>query len=640
MPRGESGLRITWEGAVGLIVRKTITLLVVLLLVLTVEFLFLRVGIGVEYYIPKGASPESTESVRETLHVDESPLVQYFYFIGDMLTGKGSFDLYSYTAHRPVADVIDDSFWNTLLLFGTTLVLSLLLGLLAAYALWRMTSRKGRAVGGAVLLLLWTVPVVLVALLFLLQVVFRFDISWAFHEPVDYSSMDWFERLLYHIKQRIFPILILTLCSFGGFSLMALQGFRRVTQTQPTAAKDGGLKRPSFSKCIVSVMPNMKLNIAFIMSCVLVIEVFWILDGLGYRVQIGMFNLDLAIVDASMFLILLIVLVSGFILDLSLSLIALRSPHAAPGAAQIAGQEESVEPSSGRAHTPQSGGLLGELSWFGSEYKRSVPGIVGGVMLVAVAVLALVGPIVGDRPDIGQPFVETDPVDQFLIGARDPFLLTLAVLALSFVIGFFAGLLTLPLGKFNYPVVLVAETFIVIPILGMFFMVWLAQYGWMGIGSSFWRLVLSTALVTWAPVALVVLGRAKDVDSAYGAESSTEKGVARYGGLLTAGTRITMPDAVAALKYVAVVGSLSILAFEYSLYGSGDEATWGSMIHHYMQYQMARGDIEFNLWWILPLVGVVVMVSGFYLVLQAAQDVIEKRMHLARQASPPPPSAP
>jgi peptide/nickel transport system permease protein len=180
------GLKIDWEGALGLVIRKSITLLIVLLLVLTIEFLFFRVGVGTESYMRGEMPPEQAALLEEKLHANESIPVQYLYFIGDMLTGKGSFDLYSYSAHRPVADVIDDSFWLTLLLFGTALVLSLLLGLLCAYALWRSRSRTGRAVGSASLLLLWTAPVVLVTLFFLLQVVFRFNIGWAFQHIVDY----------------------------------------------------------------------------------------------------------------------------------------------------------------------------------------------------------------------------------------------------------------------------------------------------------------------------------------------------------------------------------------------------------------------------------------------------------------------
>jgi ABC-type dipeptide/oligopeptide/nickel transport system permease subunit len=242
-------------------------------------------------------------------------------------------------------------------------------------------------------------------------------------------------------------------------------------------------------------------------------------------------------------------------------------------------------------------------------------------MFVAMAILALVGPMVGEPfvVDYSQPNDEPDPVSQFLIGSRDPFLQTLAVVVLSMVIGFGVAILTLPFGKFNYPVVLVAECFLVFPIVGVLYMVLLVR---MNYEQWFWILVLSTVLVTWAPIALVVLRRTRETNETYRARQSTETGIARYKGLVIAGTRSTLPGAVASLKYVAVIGTLSILTYQYNLWGGPNEASWGGMISHTMQYVRFR---EFDLWWILPLVGVVVMLSAFYLVLQAAQDILEKR---------------
>jgi ABC-type dipeptide/oligopeptide/nickel transport system permease subunit len=449
--------------------------------------------------------------------------------------------------------------------------------------------------------------------------------------------MNQLERLMYHVELRIFPVLILTICSFGGFALMALQGLRRVAQDQQKNPNGRNLGRPSFSECIVSVLPDMKLNIAFIMSCVIVIEPLWNLDGIGLRAQNGMLNSDMAIVEVCVFLVLLMVLVSGFILDMCSSLVAVHFRRARGSAGRIVGGEAPFGPYPSGEKSAKSLDLLGEVRWFVSEFRRSVPGVVGGVMLVAVAVLALIGSVVVDHPDSSLPYLEdADPLDQFLLGASDPFLYALAVLALSFVIGFSAGLLSLPLRKFNYPVVLVAEAFIIFPIVGLFFMILMLPY-WSRFDDFFWRIVLSAVLVTWTPVALAILNRSKDIDNAYGLRSPRETGIARYRGLLTAGAKETIPDALASLKFVAVVSSLSILAIEYTASGA---ASWGGMIFRYMQFCLTRHDIEFNLWWILPLVGIVVMASGFYLVLQATQDILEKRVRPSREVTPSPPSGP
>ena len=623
-----------WKGAIGLVVRKTISLLIVLLLVLTVEFLFFRVGVGEDGYVPKGAI--SPGYYVEKLHFNESLLVQYFYYIGDMLTGNGAFDLFSLASHRPVADVIDDSFPRTLMLFGLTLVFSLLLGLIAAYAIWRIKNRFGKTVLQSALFIPWTVPIVFFAILFFVQIIQRFDIGWGFGPSMNYSEMSWAEHVFDDLKHRTFPIIILTICTFGGFALIAWQGISQISRSSADEVPGGNPRKLSFSECIVSVMPSLKLNVALIMSFVLFIEAFWNIDGLGYRILASLFNLDFTLADVCVFFVLLIVLVSGFIIDLFFSLLALRSSRSAPKQLQSQQTELAQPPSSG-AGGPQFGGLLSEVKWFASAYLRNVTGIVGLILFVAMAILALVGPMVGEPfvVDYDQPSDEPDPVSQFLIGSRDPFLQILAVVVLSMAIGFGVAILTLPFGKFNYPVILVAECFLVFPIVVIIYMALLVR---MSPEHWSWTIVLSTVLVTWAPVALVVLRRTRKMDETYRAKRPTETGIARYKGLVIAGTRNTLPCAVASLKYVAVIGMMSILAYQYySWWGGPDESSWGGMIGHTLQYTRF---LEFDLWWILPLVGVVVMLSAFYLVLQAAQDILEKRFPLERPSKAPSPSAP
>ncbi len=617
-----------WEGAGGLVVRKLITLLFVLLLVLTIEFLFFRVGLGPDYYIPRTANYETVQEVRDELHLNDSLFVQYFYFISDMLTGHGSFDVYSYSSHRNVSDSVTDGLSRTLMLILPAFVLSLGLGLAASHLLWRIKNRYGKIISSSVLFILWILPVMFVLLFFLLQVVSRFSIDWAIGIGAYDPGADSFARFISDMKVRLFPILIITLCSVGGFALIGTRGIRRSNQLASEGIEGEATKKPSFSECMLSVMPDIKLNIAFLMSMVFVVEVFWMLPGLSYGTMRSVWNLDTPMVEAAVFAIVMIVLVLTFLTDVFFSLFALRSARLQTGS--TIPQETTVLPTPVQVVRPvtEKWNPVAELRWFVSQYLRNLVGMIGATMLIAMALIALIGPMVSEpaHPILGQ---HPDAVSQFLIGSRESFVQTFAVIVLSFVIGFTAAIIVLPLGKFNYPVVVLAESLLVFPIVGTIMMYALTQWGNF---SSTWTLVLSTVLVTWAPITLVVLTRAKALDASFRKNHPNASSSRRYEGMVVAGIRGALPDALSSLKFISVIGSLSIFAY-VGLLSSPMNATWSGMISYSMQYM----EIEkFSLWWILPLVGIAVLVSGFYLVIRTAQEILEKRHQMSETVQPVP----
>ncbi len=597
------------HAAVGLVVRRTISLLFVVLLVLSVEFLFFRVGIGEDGYRGPYSGP-----VPEQLHFGDNIVVQYFYYLADMLTGGGVFDVYSARAHVAVSEAIGHSLPWTLFLFGSALVLSLVLGILVAHLISRTKNRNGRLIGQSSMLVLWSLPVILVATFFLIQVMFRF-------------AFDWLSPQAGQVKQSLFPIFALTICSFGGFALIALQGLRKTQSLSSKVAPEQGSHPTSIARGVVSVMPNMKLNIAFVMTMAIVLEPFWNLRGLGFQTFAGSLDFDLPLVEASVFLILLIVLVSGFILDLIFSLMALRSSSVQQ---QTTSSMAAVDvPDSGTGSQSEMGGrgLIAEVKQFSSKYVRSKSGLAAGVVLIAFVILALVGPEVAG-PIQQSVLANPDPVSAFLSGARNSVLFTFGVLALSLVVGFGVALLVLPLGRFNYPVVLLADCFLAFPIFGMILMLSIVNTG---IRSGLWIAILATVLVTWAVVALSVLSRTKDVAARQTLVKSKSGRAARYRNLMAAGFRGALPDVLASLKYVMVIALLSIIAFDYSLSFSRDLESWGGMLNYGLQNDKL---FNFDLWWILPLIGVIVLVSSIYIVLQISQDILEKEPRQERPLAP------
>jgi ABC-type dipeptide/oligopeptide/nickel transport system permease component len=632
---GATGLVGVWKEAAIVVLRKVVSLFLVLLLVLTIEFLFLRVGVGEAGYVQKGAYYPPTMSLQKDLHFDKPLVIQYFLFIGDMLTGHGSFGAFSQSSHSIVGDVIENSMPWTLVLFETSIVLSLLLGFLIAFLMHRTRRVRVRSVISLLAMLVWAVPVVLVAIFFYAQVVARFGLDWAYHLPLDYGAMDWGARTTAMLQLLSLPIVILVISTFGGFFLIASWGVRRVEGVPGDVNPQDGPKARSFVDGIVYMMPCLRLNIALTMSLVVLVEVFWNLGGLGRRVVMAALNLDLVFVEASSIVIVLIVLLTGFGVDVVSSLLAIRARRIRQVAIQPLAQTE-VPDSPPRGGSRMSWrGAPKELKWFMSEYRRSALGVIGGVLVVAMAILAIAGPMLGKPYHFQFGATEgSSPVNQFLLGARDPFVQMLAVLILSTVIGFGLSLLVLPLGRLNYVFALVADSFLVFPVVIVIFLT-AFQIG--GFTQIFSRLVLSVVLVTWAPVALVVVRRTRDINTAFRMERPTAKGVARYKGVVLSGAWRSLPDVLASLKFIAVVGTASILAYNKVFTFGMDHSSWSGMIDHALQYSEFH---KLSFWWVLPLVGFVLLISGFYLVLDASQDVLERRIRLQDTSDLSPPASP
>ncbi|WP_020673364.1 ABC transporter permease [Amycolatopsis nigrescens] len=100
-------------------------------------------------------SPEQLAELRERFGVDKPILQQFVDYFGGLL--RGDLGL-SYVYQRPVADLIGERLWPTILLVGTATVLAVLLGVwLGVRSAWRRGSAFDKANTG-IALTLWSMP--------------------------------------------------------------------------------------------------------------------------------------------------------------------------------------------------------------------------------------------------------------------------------------------------------------------------------------------------------------------------------------------------------------------------------------------------------------------------------------------------
>ncbi|MEU6133156.1 ABC transporter permease [Saccharopolyspora sp. NPDC047091] len=148
----------TGGGWPGYLARKLGGGLVSVFLVAVLGFFLFRVLPGDPVRtMTRGApvSAEQLEQLRQRLGLDQPLWKQFVDFLGALVRGDlGT----SYTYSRPVAELIAERFWPTVLLVGTATVLAVALGLwMGTRAAWRHGSAFDKA-STSIALTLWSVP--------------------------------------------------------------------------------------------------------------------------------------------------------------------------------------------------------------------------------------------------------------------------------------------------------------------------------------------------------------------------------------------------------------------------------------------------------------------------------------------------
>ncbi len=162
-PRGERSLRLA-----RLVGAKVGGGLVSLFLVAVLGFLLFRVLPGDPARAMTRGAPVSAEqlaALRQRFGLDQPLWKQFLDFLVNLLHG----DLgVSYTYSRPVAELIAERFWPTVLLSGTSTVIAVLLGLwMGTRAAWRHGGTFDRF-SSSVALSLWSVPTFWLGLILLM----------------------------------------------------------------------------------------------------------------------------------------------------------------------------------------------------------------------------------------------------------------------------------------------------------------------------------------------------------------------------------------------------------------------------------------------------------------------------------------
>ena len=240
---------------------------------------------------------------------------RYVTWIGNILSGDLGF---SYEKNRPVAPLLLDRLANTGILaffvFALMIPISLVLGVLAGM---REGSLQDRAIS---FLSVLTTSIPEIATAILLSVIFALGLQWL---PVKSAMIGGFS-----FDQLVLPVLTLVLYDFGYVARMTRASMAEVMTSQyiRTAVLKGipyrrVIMRHALRNALIAPFTIIVLQLNWLLSGVVVVEVFFEYDGFGKLLLEAALFPDVEVVQACTLVAVAVAVVSQIISDVGYTLL-------------------------------------------------------------------------------------------------------------------------------------------------------------------------------------------------------------------------------------------------------------------------------------------------------------------------------
>src|SRR5690606_26493156 len=244
--------------------------------------------------------------------------VQYALYLGQLVQGNLGI---SFTQQIPVLDVLLDRLPWTLLLTGTALLLTIVIGLpLGALA----ASRRGGLLDGAIQVLGVTgqsifVPSLAVFLLFTFGLVLRWlPIGGAYDSGV--YGMEWYGNVLQHL---ILPATSLMLIQLGSYVLTLRSTLiETLGEDYITLARANGLSparvlwKHALRNALLPTTTLIGLQLGFLVGGAVLTETVFAYPGIGRAIYEAVTQLDYAVLQGAFLLLAVTVVLANMITDL------------------------------------------------------------------------------------------------------------------------------------------------------------------------------------------------------------------------------------------------------------------------------------------------------------------------------------
>lgn len=297
------------------------------MLILSFNFLLFRVMPGdvTRILIPKGADNATLERLTDYYGLDEPLPVQFLIYLKQTFMGELG-ESVGFRTGVPIEDLLGPYILRTLVLVGLGTIIAISIGILfGRAAAWRRGSAFDR-VGGTFFLVFYCIPTFLFALV-LLTLFAKYIPGWPIHGEFsdDYYSMDPLGKVWDRTLHVLLPLFALVIESIAAFSIITRSALVDVlTEEYMTTAVAKGLrgrqvlKSHAMPNAMLPIVTVVAMNVGWILSGAIMIEVIFSYQGLGYLTYEAVFAYDYPLLQAAFMLEAVAVIVANFIADMML----------------------------------------------------------------------------------------------------------------------------------------------------------------------------------------------------------------------------------------------------------------------------------------------------------------------------------
>lgn len=298
--------------------------LLVLWVALTLNFLLPRMMPGNPLVLIAGEdinllTPEQRAELAARVGLDQPLLVQYGRYLQSIVSG----DLgYSYQWKMPVVEVLAQRLPWTLLLAGSSLVISTVIGVgLGSLTAWRRGSR-GDIGTYSFFLFLESLPAFWVGMLLVALFAVRWPLFPTFGAISPWETLTGWEYVRDVLHHLVLPLTTLTIVSISGSFIVARSAMMSVLGEEfITVARAKGLAerqvlfRHALRNALLPIATVFTLNLAFAVSGATVVETVFSYPGVGRLIFEAVLSRDYPVIQAAFLMITVLVVLANILTD-------------------------------------------------------------------------------------------------------------------------------------------------------------------------------------------------------------------------------------------------------------------------------------------------------------------------------------
>lgn len=313
-----------------LVKRFAYTIVLVLFVIVVNWIIFLAIpglqsGYGSLIASAHKVSPATYDRLAQLYGFNQPIWVRFYDYVKAMLTFQWGV---SYTSQQPVSvEMIQTGrLVNTLLLVGSSTVLSIIIGILLGVLVSRRRGSATDTFWVTSSLASYSMPTFFLGIVLIL--IFSFNLAWfppggSFPQEWFVSKPDFWTQILFRLQYLFLPALTLTLVTFGGFLLLTRATMMEVlSEDYILTARAKGLSERvvllhhAFKNASLPLITASALSIGFILGGAIITETVFNWQGLGYWLFSAIQNKDFPVMEAMFYIIALAVILANLVSDI------------------------------------------------------------------------------------------------------------------------------------------------------------------------------------------------------------------------------------------------------------------------------------------------------------------------------------